>query len=195
MKVAEVGSMSEAMHDIAIKEIPNLLKKLIDSSQSQASSENAIPSGSHSHVVNDPLRAKTKGRGRQKRIDSSIEKMKKRSKLKRGEPHLPRGHIPAEDTIQPHVQPMHQVLHGQHMLNIAHTVQLINAFHASDAADAFPTGDASDAADASPTVDASDADDASPAGDDSPAGDASVVINVAPTAMAVGVQFHSGGLS
>ncbi|MQL79143.1 hypothetical protein Taro_011590 [Colocasia esculenta] len=45
MKVAEVGSMSEAMHDIVVQEIPNLLKKLIDSSQSQASSENAIPSG------------------------------------------------------------------------------------------------------------------------------------------------------
>ncbi|MQL77566.1 hypothetical protein Taro_009980 [Colocasia esculenta] len=125
MKVAEVGSMSEAMHDIAVKEIPNLLKKLIDSSQSQSSSENAIPLGSHSHVVNDPPRAKTKGRGRQKRIESSIENMKNRSKLKRGEPHLPRGHIPAKDTIQPHVQPMHRVLHGQHMLNIPHTVQLM----------------------------------------------------------------------
>ncbi|MQM18271.1 hypothetical protein Taro_051262 [Colocasia esculenta] len=71
--------MSEAMHDIVVKEIPNLLKKLIDSSQSQASSKNAIPSG----------------------------------------------HILAEDTIHPHVQPMHQVLHGQHMLNIPHTVQLM----------------------------------------------------------------------
>ncbi|MQM20512.1 hypothetical protein Taro_053533 [Colocasia esculenta] len=110
MKVVEVGSMSEAMHDIVVQEIPNLLKKLIDSSQSQASSENDIPSGSHSHVVNDPPRAKTKGRGRQKIIESSIKKMKKSSKLKRREPRLPKGHIPAEDTMQPHVQPMHRVL-------------------------------------------------------------------------------------
>ncbi|MQM18353.1 hypothetical protein Taro_051338 [Colocasia esculenta] len=128
MKVAEVGSMSEAMHDIVVQEIPNLLKKLIDSSQSQASYKNVIPSGSHSYVVNDLSRAKTKGRERQKRIESSIEKMKRSSKLKRREPY--RGHIPTEDTIQPHVQPMHRVLgmpqmqHGQHMLNILHTVQL-----------------------------------------------------------------------
>ncbi|MQL68447.1 hypothetical protein Taro_000744 [Colocasia esculenta] len=74
------------------------------------------------------------------------------------------------------------------------------AHRPSNAVDAFPTGDASDAADASPTGDASDAADsdaadASLAGDDSPTGDASDVIDVSPTAMAVGVQFHSGGLS
>ncbi|MQM21125.1 hypothetical protein Taro_054159, partial [Colocasia esculenta] len=70
-----------------------------------------------------------------------------------------------------------------------------NAVHASDAVDAFPIGDASDAADASPTSDASDAADASPTVDASDAADASDAINVAPTAMVVEVQFHSGGLS
>ncbi|MQM17980.1 hypothetical protein Taro_050964 [Colocasia esculenta] len=173
--------MSEAKHDIAVKEIPNLLKKLIDSSQSQASSENVIPSGSHSHVVNDPPRAKTKDRGRQKRIESSIEKIKKRSYSSRGyNPSTCAAHAPSVAWATYVEYPAHRPT---------------NAVHASDAADAFPTGDASDVADASPTGDASDAADASPAGDDSPAGDASDVINVAPTAMAVEVQFHSGGLS
>ncbi|MQM03477.1 hypothetical protein Taro_036255 [Colocasia esculenta] len=120
--------------------------------------------------------------------------MKKRSKLKRGEPHLPRGHIPAEDTIQPHVQPMHRVLHGQHMLNIPHTVQLMQ-FMPQMQLMPSPQVMLQMQPMPPPTSDASDAADASPADDDSPASDASNVINVAPTAMAVGVQFHSGGLS
>ncbi|MQM14329.1 hypothetical protein Taro_047261 [Colocasia esculenta] len=184
MKVAEVGSMSEAMHDIVVQEIPNLLKKLIDSSQSQANSENAMPSGSHSHVVNDPLRAKTRGRGREKRLESSIKKMKKSSKLKRREPAFPK-RIQSSDMCSPCTG--YWVCPRCSMDNIsAH--RPTNVVHTSDAADASPTGDASDATDASPAGDAPDATVASPTGD------ASDAIDVAPTAMATGVAFHSGGM-
>ncbi|MQL90614.1 hypothetical protein Taro_023211 [Colocasia esculenta] len=80
MKVAEAASCSEEAYDIAVAEIQKILGKVIESMNGLSMQSNTrIYSTSNCHVQ-DPPKASTKGRKREKQISSALEKIRKRSK-------------------------------------------------------------------------------------------------------------------
>ncbi|MQL69817.1 hypothetical protein Taro_002116, partial [Colocasia esculenta] len=113
--------MSEAMHDIAVQEIPNMLKKLIDSSQSQASSKNAIPSGYN--LATCASHAPGVGYAPDAAWTTYVEYPV----------HRPTNAVHASDAV-----------------NASPTGDASDAADASPAGDASPVGDASDAIDVAP---------------------------------------------
>ncbi|MQL72354.1 hypothetical protein Taro_004691, partial [Colocasia esculenta] len=80
MKVAKTTSCLEEAYDIAVAKIPKILGKVMESMNGLSLQSNTIMDSTSNCHVQDPPRASTKGRKREKRIPSTLEKIRKWSR-------------------------------------------------------------------------------------------------------------------